>query len=407
MEVLSFISKAKMALEKGYLESALAELKSCFKTTPSPIDSHIWKQLQNNFIQISGQYHITKNGDYTNTVSFQESNIQINKVSNNLLTLIGELETHIELDEVKYKSNANTPTEKEKTDIIEITLNRDFKNFSKKDQKRLLNSIEILLQMDEGSIKINKIRSGSVKIYFSLPKDKTKKLLDLFNKGDLSHLDVKTVKKINRTDYNNIIKNKAIEGANEENESKSPEKQLSITDLVQQEKSTIKGSYKVLWIENDADSDLYHLASPVYIEGNYHLDIASNASEAFFYLNERRYDIIIVDVRIPPGYNPEWLSRYEKLQKQGNANSNRLGLELLKQIFGKKGQKPPLKVSQNLAAARYGVFTFERLEELKDDLNKLNLTSLKYKRKDTMMPDTALLDFIEEVSVGLRIKGLL
>ncbi len=160
-------------------------------------------------------------------------------------------------------------------------------------------------------------------------------------------------------------------------------------------------SYKVLWIEDDADSDLYHLASPVYIEGNYHLDIASNASEAFFYLNERRYDIIIVDIRIPPGRNPEWLSRYEQLQSQSNANSSRLGLELLRRIFGENGAKPSLKVSQNLASARYGVFTVERFEELKADLSELNLTGLKYKRKNAMMPHTALLEFIQEISRGI------
>ena len=160
-------------------------------------------------------------------------------------------------------------------------------------------------------------------------------------------------------------------------------------------------SYKVLWIEDDADSDLYHLASPVYIEGNYHLDIASSASEAFFYLNERRYDVIIVDIRIPPGKNPDWLSRYEELQRNSNANSSRLGLELLRRIFGENGNQPSLKVSQNLSVVRYGVFTVERLEELRADLSELNLTSLKYKRKNAMMPHTALLEFILEISRGI------
>ncbi|MCB0561416.1 MAG: hypothetical protein H6573_34170 [Lewinellaceae bacterium] len=160
-------------------------------------------------------------------------------------------------------------------------------------------------------------------------------------------------------------------------------------------------SYKVLWIEDDADSDLYHLASPVYIEGNYHLDIASSASEAFFYLNERRYDVIIVDIRIPPGKNPDWLSRYEELQRNSNANSSRLGLELLRRIFGENGNQPSLKVSQNLSVVRYGVFTVERLEELRADLSELNLTSLKYKRKNAMMPHTALLEFIQEISRGI------
>jgi len=43
----------------------------------------------------------------------------------------------------------------------------------------------------------------------------------------------------------------------------------------------------VLWIEDNADNDLYHLTSPVYIDGRFQLDIASNASEAHYYYTPR------------------------------------------------------------------------------------------------------------------------
>ena len=69
--------------------------------------------------------------------------------------------------------------------------------------------------------------------------------------------------------------------------------------------------------------------------------------------------------------------------------------------FGKNGAQPSLKVSQNLASIRYGVFTVERFEELKPDLSELNLMGLKYKRKNAMMPHTALLEFIQEISRGI------
>jgi len=154
---------------------------------------------------------------------------------------------------------------------------------------------------------------------------------------------------------------------------------------------------KVLWIEDNADNDLYHLTSPVYIEGRYQLDIATSASEAFFYLNKRAYDIVIIDIRIPPGKDPNWKKKYELLRTAKNANSSRLGLELLKTIFDANGGST-LKIEQNLVSDRYGVFTVERLEELQPDLQALNLEQLKYKRKNAMMPHTALLDFISEVS---------
>lgn len=160
--------------------------------------------------------------------------------------------------------------------------------------------------------------------------------------------------------------------------------------------------YKVLWIEDNADNDLYHLTSPVYIDGSYHLDIASNASEAYFYLNDRAYDVIIVDIRIPPGKDEEWLMRYENLQRQHNSNSNRLGLELLRRIFDENEEQPTLKIGKNLLSRRYGVFTVERREELQADLHRLKLFHIKYCRKNAMMPHTALLDFINEVSRELE-----
>lgn len=163
---------------------------------------------------------------------------------------------------------------------------------------------------------------------------------------------------------------------------------------------------KVLWIEDNADNDLYHLTSPVYIDGQFHLDIASNASEGFFYLNQRGYDVIIVDIRIPPGKDPVWSAKFEKLRKSNNANSSRLGLELLRCIFDEKEQQPTLKITQNLSPDRYGVFTVERLDELKADLQKLNLTAIKYRRKNAIMPHTALLDFIKEVSDANEVLSL-
>lgn len=155
---------------------------------------------------------------------------------------------------------------------------------------------------------------------------------------------------------------------------------------------------KVLWIEDNADNDLYHLTSPVYIDGQFNLDIATNASEAYYYLNQRGYDVIIVDIRIPPGKDPTWRSKHDSLRKSNNVNSSRLGLELLRCIFGENQSQPTLKVDQNMSAERYGIFTVERHDELKAELNKLKLNEIKYQRKNAIMPHTALLDFIKKVS---------
>ncbi|GJM34806.1 MAG: hypothetical protein DHS20C18_38070 [Saprospiraceae bacterium] len=163
---------------------------------------------------------------------------------------------------------------------------------------------------------------------------------------------------------------------------------------------------KVLWVEDNADDDLYNLTSPVYIDGRFQLDIAINASEAYFYLNKRVYDVVIVDIRIPPGRDPIWRKKHEILLETDDVNSNRLGLELLRCIFDNNQQQPTLRIDQNLSSRRYGVFTVEKRDELEPFFRKFNLEDLKYRHKNAMMPHTALLDFIEEVSEELESRVL-
>jgi hypothetical protein len=155
---------------------------------------------------------------------------------------------------------------------------------------------------------------------------------------------------------------------------------------------------KVLWIEDDADNDLYNLTSPVYIDGRYQLDIAINASEAYYYLNSRVYEIVIVDIRIPPGMDPDWREKHEQLGQRNEANASRLGLELLRAVFSQGTSRPA--IPENLAPERYGVFTVEGYEELKHDLHQLGLARIKYKQKNATMPNTALLEFIDEISAN-------
>jgi len=54
------------------------------------------------------------------------------------------------------------------------------------------------------------------------------------------------------------------------------------------------------------------------------------------YLNDRAYDVIIVDIRIPPGKDQDWYDKFKQLQRRKETNSNRLGLELLRSIFDER-----------------------------------------------------------------------
>ncbi len=151
-----------------------------------------------------------------------------------------------------------------------------------------------------------------------------------------------------------------------------------------------------MWIEDAAETDMYHLVTPIYVSGDYDLDIAANVSEAIFYLKSEAYDVIIVDIRIPPGLDPEWRKRYQELEPQ---NADRLGFELLKELFHKDSIRKDLP-PPNQRQERYGVFTIERQNELHPPFLK-DLKIKHYQQKTATMPHTALIDFIQDILESL------
>jgi DNA-binding NtrC family response regulator len=62
---------------------------------------------------------------------------------------------------------------------------------------------------------------------------------------------------------------------------------------------------RVLWVEDGARYDLVNMAAPVYMDGKYDLIIAEDASSGIDYLLKDTFDVIIVDIRIPPGGDKE------------------------------------------------------------------------------------------------------
>jgi hypothetical protein len=151
---------------------------------------------------------------------------------------------------------------------------------------------------------------------------------------------------------------------------------------------------KVLWIEDGARFDLPQLAGPVYVDGSYDLVVAEDASAGISHLLRNEFQVIIVDIRLPPGDDPDWIklnsaAGYDKVQA-------RLGLELLYSILGRPEARVKLKDRPTwITADRLGVFTVESLPEVEEDLRKLNILVFQQKRAD--LPDTILLEIIEKV----------
>ncbi|NOU16975.1 MAG: response regulator [Bacteroidales bacterium] len=164
---------------------------------------------------------------------------------------------------------------------------------------------------------------------------------------------------------------------------------------------------KVLWIEDQAELDLAALAGPVYTSGEYFLDVAGDASDAWEKIKKNEYDVIIVDIRIPPG-DAEAFHKYF-IVKGHNKNDARLGIQLLylllcpeknseKDIFNRKLENIPSWLSKE----KFGILTVETEADVEKDRVILGINT--YRRKEGISKKTILLDLIKEVVNQNKIK---
>lgn len=149
---------------------------------------------------------------------------------------------------------------------------------------------------------------------------------------------------------------------------------------------------KVLWIEDSARFELSNLTGPVYFSGEFDFQQADNITSAISFIKAKEYDVLVVDVRLPPGVDPYWLDLY---QRTGEVRGGeKLGLSFLYWLLSRDGNyliPPPEWIKPNLI----GVFTVESYQEIKEKLNDLNINI--FKQKTAGLPDTSLLDLIREI----------
>lgn len=155
--------------------------------------------------------------------------------------------------------------------------------------------------------------------------------------------------------------------------------------------------YKVLWIEDNAEADLFHLLAPVHVDGRFNVDIAVNATEAFNCLCNEVYHVVIVDSRIPHGYEPFWKSREDDVRRDAPKAIVRLGLEVLGAVLGifPRPLQPSVK-PENIEPGKFCVFSIDPKRELEDVTNGL-MSQVRYERKTTAMPRNILVNIIRNV----------
>lgn len=155
---------------------------------------------------------------------------------------------------------------------------------------------------------------------------------------------------------------------------------------------------RVLWIEDGARFDLQELAAPVIVDGRFELVIAENVTEGVEWLTKEKFDVIIVDIRLPPGPGEKWIELYRESREKRKAA--RLGRHLLFTILHHDDAE--VKIDQlpkgGIVSSQVGVLSVETRRELEADLTRLNIKHCETKHAGT--PNTLLLDLIERVQKG-------
>ena len=152
---------------------------------------------------------------------------------------------------------------------------------------------------------------------------------------------------------------------------------------------------KILWVEDSARYELAELLGPVFFEHKYLLDLAEDASTAMHQLTMQCYDALIVDIRLPPGNEPVWQELYKDAGR--DKIKAQLGLRLLDWLLRPDGAtrkyvttRPPAVCPEQIA-----IFTVESWDQVKGELTDLHICT--YEQKTTSIPDTVLLDLIQEL----------
>src|ERR1051325_6517932 len=120
--------------------------------------------------------------------------------------------------------------------------------------------------------------------------------------------------------------------------------------------------HAVLWVEDGAYAEMAYMSSPLHVSGRYDLVIALSATEGLQQLTraDKQFDAIIVDIRLPPGNDEEFLRLYR--QRGESRVASRLGLSLLNRVL-KNGASEGVP-EWHRRAEKFGVFTVEGRDEL-------------------------------------------
>lgn len=153
--------------------------------------------------------------------------------------------------------------------------------------------------------------------------------------------------------------------------------------------------YRVLWVEDNAFTDLDNMSGPVYNAVKYELVTAISATEGLRQLQDDKkpFDVIIVDIRLPPGTDEEFVGLFNASGE--NKVEARLGLKLLERVLE---QSETNNIPEpHRRPKKFAIFTAESWQELEEKLTSLSIDADVYEQKMERNPKTMLLELIKRV----------
>ncbi len=150
---------------------------------------------------------------------------------------------------------------------------------------------------------------------------------------------------------------------------------------------------RALWIEDGARSELSHLSGPVLYDGRIELVLSEDLTTAVEYIREEEFDVVIVDVRLPPGDDPHWKGLHRRAGK--DKVHAELGLQLLRWMLAPHTSQDLAPPPDWVHPKRVAVFSVESKLEILSSLEELGVEVIQQKRAD--LPDTILRELIERI----------
>jgi DNA-binding NarL/FixJ family response regulator len=138
--------------------------------------------------------------------------------------------------------------------------------------------------------------------------------------------------------------------------------------------------YRVLWVEDGAKAEFRRLLGPLLLEPAIALEIAPNVTEAIAAAQRSEFEVIIIDIRLYPGDDAEWVSLFEKRGRE--YAQARLGVDLIHTLLGSESAAVRRPNLDWVKPAKIAILTVEFKEDILAAVKRFGVTAVFEKREE-------------------------